>query len=387
MSESQRLISKYITRLSLPISTLYQIHLLQRQNDESAIIMLKDELGKVLYETENQSLRKILYDFYHNIPISSRLGEHHRAEKHILAVQVNCFDELSDKEPIQKAFSLFKTLHLEDALQYFKLAQEMGKSRNNPVPVDKFYRERWEANFVLGNCHKALKLAEKAKFMDMAFVSAISVGNFQLAKKFIPSLVNRITTNHQDKKNIIVTTYELIHLIIYVLFAVSTSAETQEISNRLFNSTFLELPQLKHLTELFCSCHYSSFLKLIPDLIQMLNYSIYSSPSSSEFISAIKQNVIALHLFPLASANLESIAQLFNISLKDIIDFTKKSIRERNLNGKLDLVKMIYCGSQRQNDNLQLADDIYEKTVGFHTKLEVSIWIDEYNKLPRTDLQ
>ena len=59
MSERQRLIAKYITRLSRAIAARYQLHLLQNETDESARCTLQDHLNQLSKESGNHRLIQI----------------------------------------------------------------------------------------------------------------------------------------------------------------------------------------------------------------------------------------------------------------------------------------------------------------------------------------
>lgn len=254
MSESQRLISRYVMRLYPAVATYYRLHFLRTEKDDSAIHMLKEALTTTYQETSNPILKELLEEIPKDPKYNKVKFGQHFAKKKKKTIPTDYDDEDDDAEiptsrsqapadDTQRANQLLHTLNLEDSLQIFekiRLSNKHSMSRAD----NKFYRERIEINLVLENYREALLIAQKAansssradnSYHIMAFVSAIASGEFFTAKKYFDPVITEIKTNPQDGQSV-ASIYELIHLVIFVSFATCSAKETLEISKAIFDS-------------------------------------------------------------------------------------------------------------------------------------------------------
>ncbi|KAK8889975.1 hypothetical protein M9Y10_034732 [Tritrichomonas musculus] len=376
MTDDQRLITKYISRLYPATEALYRIHFLRHEKDEPAIKMLLDNLNDSLRDIKNPVYEELIKEIPNNPNYNARrLGQHvHKKKKSKSSSALEESIPMSHNQisEDQKAMAQFNNLELEDFLETFnKMVSNKQASR------DKFYRERIESNLVLQKHREALLLAQKARFSDMAFVAAIAAGEFDTAKEYIPDIIINIMENQQDKK-VIATPYEMIHLVLFVLFATSTSKEAFNNASRLFETNF-DLPDLRQAFDSFCNNDFSDFMKCMPFLKKTFAYSIYTYPCLDRLVSAITQNIIILHLFPLAKTSIDVIHNQLGISNEEVLFYIRKSIREEKLNGKLNLVSMEYIGSIIIDDNPKEMRQIFEKTMLIRHNFEIDLWVHEFN--------
>lgn len=398
MSDSQRLISRYLMRLDPVTQTGYRLHFLRiEREDESAIHMLREALSKSVNDSQNPVLRELLEEIpkdpnYNKV----RFGQHvTKKKKKGILIDEDDDDDVNDTpiparnqppaEDIPQASKLLTNYELEDSL---KLFEKIRLDKQSNSRVEKFFRERIVINLLLENYREALLIAQKAiavndpkaNYPIMAFVAAIAAGEFYIAKEYLSSVISEIKINPQDGQSV-VSTYELIHLAIFILFATSSVKETNEITHSIFEATNFDIQELRYARDLFCENKYAEFVFNLHLLEKKFKTSKYTSPSKKLLTEAIMQNLLVHYLYPLAKASFQTLHDIFGLNNETITFYIKKSIREGKLNGKLDLVTNQYISSVDFGNNQRKMIKILNDTIEIRHDFEISQWIDEYNSV------
>lgn len=366
MSQQQQTISKFTTRLSIPTSAYYQLHILLHEKDEPSRDMLTIALERIIEQSGNESLRKAL----NNAKNGSGDISFGKSEKNKQNRTLNASD-------------LYQSLYLEDALKAFSKSIAEIRQRSGYVnPTAKMYWERTEINLILGNYAEALSLAQKGKISDMAFVAAISNGDFEIAKDYLEANIQNVISGQQSR-NTIVTKYELIHLIVFVLFATSSTTETKRLTDKMFAKTDFTVSELKGWINDFCQRDFTKFLKNLPAMKKIFNFSIYTCPVVEQLTNAIIQNTVLLYLYPLARAPINSLCADLSISTPNAVNFIQNSIRNGKLKGKLDLTTNTYNGTIIiNNDNDEMKQN-FNQLLLIRKNFDINLWIREYNATVR----
>lgn len=381
MTERQRLITKYTQRLYMATNARYQLHFLRNETDESAKSMILDTLNKMIKDTNNETLQAALSNVLKNSKADIKFGQHTKNKQKIPKDMQDGhrMGGSKDKDYKQTGSYQYLSLYLEDALKSFSKYIEECRSKTGTVSyADKMYKERTEINLVFGNYAEALSLSQKGNLPDMAFVAAIAKGDFETAKQYIEPNLQTVVRNIQEKQ-LIASTFEMIHLISFVLFATSTSTETQRITDQLYSSTNYELNELRAWRDAFCQRNFAAVLKNLSAMKKVFELSIYTSPVIQELSNAIIQNVIVLTLFPLARAQISTLCNDLGLSAPDIISFIQKSIRQRKLNGKLDLTSNTYNSNIIVDNEYYKTRDYFNQITDIRQKFQLNLWVKEYN--------
>lgn len=383
MSQRQILITRYVTHLSRATKTRYELHFLFNEKDSASRTMLIESLDSVASETNNETVRRAIGNAKQGSG-DITFGQHTKNKANKISKDIQDNHRMtvggeSSKDHKQAGINQYQSLYLEDALKSFSKSFDDIRQRNGHISTaDKMYGVRTEINLVLGNYAEALSLAQKGRLDDMAFIAAISNGDFDIAKQYIKANIFKIKKNAQER-NLIATTYEILYLIIFVLFATSTASETKELTDELFQSTTYVLEEIKPYLNSFCQRNYKSFLERLPELRKTFQFSIYTSPVVDKLTNAIIQNVVSLHLFPLARAPINLLCSEYNLSTQDAIAFIQDSIRKGKLNGKLDFVTNTYIGSLVLDEEHNGMKKYTNQMMQIRRDFQLNLWIKEYN--------
>lgn len=365
MTEEQQLINRYIRDLATPTSTAYMLHFLKITKDHASEVMLKDSLRTIQTQTKNEQLRQILNETHINQNSLRNFGRHDSKSEDIVAK--------APGDSSAKAKALFSQLKLEDALKLFT------KSVHESPEGGKFYRERAELYLLLNNYKKALSLANKGHCDDIFFAAGISEGNFSILSSRMEVFLRIITKNMLDFKNTVISRYEFEVLLVLFSFTLFSSHGLKMKTDLIFQNSTYNHENLKEMAELFSNRKFALFLKKLPDIEKVLEYSMYSSHSSIKFIDAIKENVVINEILPFSYVKLDKIQQDFSIPIEEIREFVIKAIRNKKLNGKLDLVNNVFIGAISNLLNNEI-DVYYNRTIVDLQELQLTVWKKQYNK-------
>ena len=174
------------------------------------------------------------------------------------------------------------------------------------------------------------------------------------------------------------TRYEFEILLILFCFTRLSSRGLKIKSTTIFENSSFSHNNLKEMVDLFVNRNFQQFLTKLPEIIEILNLSIYSSRSCSKFIEAIKENIIINEILPFSFTKLDDIQQKFDIPIEKIKIFIMRAIRSQRLNGKLDLVQNAFIGGISNMLDADI-DSFYNRALNDLYDLQFEIWKKRYN--------
>ena len=372
MSEKQRLITKYVTRLSLPATTNFYLHFLISEDDSSARHMLIDSLNQIAEETGNINVSKCA-KAAENGMMPFIFGVHQEKEKKKKDInKKNDKEEQNiEKDYLLKGTTLFQKLCLEDALTSFK----KGNFHNHYLN-DKVQRMRAEAHLILHNYGESFHLARKFHFRDILFASAISLCQFEFAHSMLEQILNNLS-QLQQQRDTVISFYDLIHLVMIVSFTTSTTIQASSVAKRLFAASDFETPIIENLANDFINREFSKFIGEIDQLLAILSYSVYTCDNATEIMQAIRANVITNYVRPLSTVSFTKISNDLSSNETEILAVLRDKIGTNKLNGKVDLVNNCYNGGSGNQQFLE-NQETYDSAIALHEKFQLNQWKKEY---------
>ena len=378
MTDRQRLITKFVSGLSDPVSLRYNLHFLYKEKDEPSRHMLMSRLA----EFDDPS-RKDIHSAINNAKngsgsilfgTSTLKGDLEKYEKSGFRKT----NDISDKKMnIEKALKARSNYCFKDAIKYYKLAK---------TPENKFFYERAYSYLIIGNYAEALSLATKGMLFVMQFVMAMGCGEFDIAKSLIRIMLDEISkspvrADEIKDQPVIITNFELAHLIMYCCFATETSKGTQSVFKSLKEKVIglLELTILSDISELFINRNFSVFLSKLDALKRFIKNSIYTKPSSKALISRIEQNVIANEIEPYGKISFATIGENLGIPVEKVSYNILKVVRSGS-NGKVDLVNNVYIGGAVNQEERNL-ENMLNRSILIRQNFQLNLWKAEYNEI------
>ena len=348
MSEQQRLITKLVARLTNGVAVKYGIHLLRKETDSGAIHMLKANL-------EEHGIKGMPVRFWARQTISS--GDVVVAHK---------------KDLLEEANSKMKELMYEEALEIF----DALRKRRGASYVDKFYRQRTEILLVMGRWNEAFEVAVKARLTEAAFVCAIAAGRFQDAENMLGQICGILRSGASEKESV-VSVFELVYLVMYVVFTCKSCVEVAGYVDTLRNVTNYDLEYLFEIASQFANRSFEAFWKGISSLDRLMSMSIYTEPSLSLLHNAILQNMVANAAAPFSKVTFESLANDMGINKQKVIDQLQLSVVSGRLHGKLDMLGNAFIGSDDALANEEMLG-IYTRACALTDRMELAQWRKAY---------
>lgn len=359
MTEQQQLINRYIKGLSLASSTVYMLHFLYETDDPESISMLKDSLNEARSRTKNSQIEKFI-----NEPNPLRnFGRHDSKTPQVKSNGSEC--------PIQ-AQALFSQLKFEDALKLYSISVHEYPDNG------KFYKERAELCLLLNNYKKAISLSKKGHCDDIFLAASAADGNLSMISSMFEIFLRNIT-NNSFVINSVISRYEFEIILVIFSFSYYSSRGLKRKTDVIFENSSFNHEKLKEMVDLFSNRQFSLFLEKLPEIEKILNFSMYSSHSSSKFIRAIQENVVINEVMPFSIVKLEDIQNNLEIPMEDIKEFLLKGIKNQQLNGKLNLVDNVFIGAISNLLNFEI-NSYYNRIIGDLQELQLSIWKKRYNK-------
>ncbi|KAK8841856.1 hypothetical protein M9Y10_026808 [Tritrichomonas musculus] len=366
MSEDQQLISRYTRDLSLSSSAFYMLHFLKITKDDPAIRMLKDSLTQIQKETKSEQLNVLLSKNEFSSNTIKALGRHDPN----FDPESKLFNKFTYENT---AKMLLSKLQLEDALKiYTKSVHEIPSN-------GKYYKERSEIYLLLNNYKKALSLSSKGLLDDIFLASAIADGNFSIIQNRFENFIRIIAKNLFNFKKSVMGRYEYEILLVMVSFARMSSTDLKIKTDIIFENSAYNHNNLKEMVNLFYNRQFPQFLEKIPEIEAILNLSLYSSPSCSKFIDAIKENILINEVSPFSLVYIDNVHTKLNIPILNIKRILIKAIQDKKLNGKLDLKKNVFIGGIADLQDIEL-EQLYNRSVNALQSLQLAMWIKQYNK-------
>jgi hypothetical protein len=326
MSFRQRLIVKYLAGLTPPISAKYHLHLFRHEEDESARHMLEQNLLKIADETRHPRITAITHDLAARRPTSISFGSRDkRRAKAVLKDQT-----LTSGDPGQEGAAYLSALLLEDALASFECAKRGSV-------VEKFYRQRSEIHLVLGNYPEVLSLAQKGRLTEVEFVAAVSAGHFDVASRCSYPVLHSLASVHADRQAVI-STFELVHLIVFVAFATGTSEATRELLATVTQSIGYDLDWLGDIGRAFVGREFGAFVGHLGEVYERLRTSVHTESVADRFLQAIRDNVVRNVVRPFARVPLTVVAAHVGTSVTEVGDSLRRMLRDGRALGKIDFL-------------------------------------------------
>jgi hypothetical protein len=365
MTFQQRLILKLTIGLSPATSTKYYLHLLRLEKDESAIRMLSDALAKTAEDLHYPALNTLFQDVRAHSRSSILYGasDSHRAK--------SLLKNHPAADPSQEGSLYFSALLLEDSLHAYERAKKYI-----PEPPRGFYAQRSELNFLFDNYPEALSLARKGRLRDYEFVGLIACARFHDAAAIAPDVAQLISVSQSDV-HLIVSVFELWHLILFVAFASNTSEETRAILQRVLQGTVYDIKWVVELAEAFVSRRFSDFVGGFSKLRTRFELSIYTAAVAGELLQAIQENLVRNVVRPLARASIADVAAELQMDVISVGNAMRKLIREGRISGTIDFVEGTLIALGADSEYRELVQ-VLEQARAIRQDLEISQWIQQY---------
>jgi tetratricopeptide (TPR) repeat protein len=321
MTERQRLISQFTTRLIQPIMTRYKIFFLRDEQDSSAREGLLEDLKQIRRQgVQNRDLDRIIRDASSGSrSFSTTIGNHVKSAKN---------PNLSASE---LALSQFSDLLLVDALKSFAQAKRA-------FPSSTYYRERAIIYVLQEKFDQALRISLKAKLIDLSLVSAVGAGEFQIAAPRCKAAYSILA----DRETVI-SAWEIFHMILFVAFATQTLEDARgayEDATKSRESYGLE--KVLEWGQHFFDRDFRVFISQFHVWRNWCRDSIYLRPVSTKLFDAIMANTIANALSPYSIVKLQEFSDELGIDLRRLTEIIRGLIREGKIAGGLDLVNGVY---------------------------------------------
>ena len=347
MSERQRFVTKITTKLSLPILTEYSLFLLLNERDSSTIFMLQNSIRQIINNTGNQSL-KAIFDKMNYPKFGSDIkklgfGKGRINNKEDSTEKSQKDEEKQNKKDIRNyATDLFQKLYFKDALILFNQIIKEDKAKG--LADIKIQRMRAESYLVLFSYQDAFKIAKKYDFIDILFVSAISLNNFEFSFGLLDEIIKYLNIQKVHNRESVVSNYELVCLGIFILLSVSNSITIKNISKKLFEASNYDIPILKEITRLFIKRDYLNFLSHFNDITMLVESSLYLNHLKDEVMKKISSNIVINYAMPFSRVSFNQFQNDLSLNQDTIIDALKDGIRANKLNGKIDFIDNYYYG-------------------------------------------
>lgn len=368
MSEKQRLITKYVAHLSIPVAAKYHLHFLRGETDTGAIHMLKDTLTQIAKETGNTAITDCMTRIGGNPRASINFGN-----KRIENGTAETEDSHVKVDYAGQALGKFRSLCLESALADFNAAKREQKSTSHP---ECFYHQRAEINLVQGRYAEALSLALKGNWKEMIFVAAIANKDFEIASDYLTNMIGSLRAGIFDKGSI-VSSFEIIHLIMFLCFATKSCEETEDFLANVRSATNYDMGSLYDIAELFTTRKLAQFLARMDDLAKMWGYSIYTCHVVDELKKAIIQNVVVNQVKAYSRVSLSVLDAELRFSAASLKMVLVKAIRDGKLSGRIDFKGNEFIGSDSDLENLK-NERILTRAVVIKEKFENTLWKKSY---------
>ena len=371
MSDRQRLITKYLNRLSRPVATAYYLFFLESERDEGALHMIYDALQHTAEQTHNSGLLKATQN----------------KRKRDWVSYVNGQLEVSSVDREQVPHMLLSSLLLEQALERFTKLKRREKRNYRKSATEKWpagvpqsilaYRQRAEINLVMGNYPEALELARKGNLKDIMFVAAICSKNLEVALELLPSMFRLVEIRPDQVSVSVVSAYETLHLIIFVSLAVHTCREVKQMLKQVNDASNYELNELVELASTFAERRFADFTRMLPTLEHLLNLSMYTSTVSDWLVHRTKLNIVRNVAVIYSRVTIGELSEMTVLPSEEVTELLYENILEQRLIGKLDLVDGCFIGTEDATQIAQM-QSMMNEAIALDEALHRASWRREY---------
>jgi hypothetical protein len=266
----------------------------------------------------------------------------------------------------QEGCVLLSFLLLEDSLRTFQQMKSQTPS-SNP-----FYAQRAEIHIIFENYREAISLARKGHLPDFEFVALVGAGQFEKAAGLSFDLLRIIPSSHSDRKSI-VSIFELLHLLLFVSFATSTSEQTKTLWEAVLRATTYELDWLTGLADCFVKREFTGFVNKLGELLERLEMSIHTAKISKEFLEAIRVNLVRNVVRPLAKVAFGVIASELLMTVEEVGDALRILVREGKVTGKMNFREKLLIRVGLDSEPREM-DDMLARVMAVRQGFEAARW-------------
>ena len=371
MSDRQRLITKYLNRLSRPVATAYYLFFLESETDAGALHMINDALMHTVEQTHNQGLTAAV----------------HNKKKINWVSYVNEQLEMLSVDREQVPHMLLSSLLLEQALERFTKLKRREKRNYRRSATEKWpsgvpqsilaYRQRAEINLVMENYQEAFELARKGNLKDILFVAAICSKNLEVALDLVPSMLRLVEIRPDQVSVTVVSAYETLHLIMVVSMAVQTCTEVQEMLKKVNGVSTYEINELVELASAFGERRFADFSRMLPTLEHLMNLSMYTSNISDWLVHRTKLNILRSVAAIYSRVTIGELSEMTALPGDEVTELLYENILEQRLTGKLDLVQGCFIGTEDSTQITQM-QSMMNEAIALDEALRRASWRQEY---------
>lgn len=373
MSERQRLITKYLSRLTKGITTRYSLHLLYGEKDQGASQMLVDSLTQIAKETGNEQIKRAMDSVMANRTSSPKFWAKVSTKKEGSSFDPDATRSRPKRNYFEEGVQFMGSLLLDNALKSFEHAIKESAEASF---ANKFYKQRAEINLIQGRFNEAFDLSVKGKLHEMSFVAAIGAGRFSEADGLVTHIMSLLRSGGFDK-DMVVSVFEVVHLVLFVGLACRTCEEVGVLIDQIRNATNYDLEQVLGISESFSKRDFARFWKDIPKLKSMWHLSIYTSPVSSQLKQAIVQNMVVNAARPFCRVSFGSLASELGMAKEAVMEELICAVRDGRLHGRVDALAGEFLGGNENREDDELVS-IFVRTQALEERLTFALWKKEY---------
>jgi hypothetical protein len=359
MSRRQQLVTRYVGDLCPCLAVRYRFHFLRTETDPSAQQMLSDELRN--YSRSNAGIGNCI-----STPTSL---------KWTISDDEN--QSHSTSSLLHQARTYFSSFHIDSALKLFE-----RDKRANPDQSSHFhYLERLQINLALGRWNKALSLALKIPNITGIFLSAIASADFDRAALQLPGICREFANlkSSHGTKELLVSPWELAHLIVYVVLARCSSHEIESQIQEVQNFSQYNFNELVQFAQLFASRSFQRFIAKLNELKKEFVLSYYIEEIAAVLEREIRMNVIVNVVNVYSKVSLGQVAEIVGLDQQKVANALARLIENGRVRGFVDRIEGKFYGNDQNVEDLETGDQ-FERTVLVRERLELLKWKLSYQK-------
>lgn len=331
--------------------------------------MLRDTVENIAKETENHLVSDCMQRIKNNPLASINFGRKLTKEETKGSDKTG---KMADKTTL--AHGKLKALRLEDALIAFDEAIKEQKNSSHP---EKFYRQRAEINLIQERYAEAYSLAVKGGLKEHAFLAAVSKGDFEDAAGYLPHIVGCLRSGAFEK-NSLVSSFEAIHLIIFICFATKSSEETEYFISQIEGATNYDMKSLYDIARLFTGHKASEFLGYLDGtLMNMWKLSIYTYGCRNSLKNAVVQNVVVNQATVYSRISIDVLAKEVSLPVTEVRKTLLKAISSGKLSGLIDYDDDDYIGCEREDEHRKM-EEMLTKAIIVKENFQHLMWKKGY---------
>lgn len=366
MTERQQRINKYTQNLELGISAKYNLMLLRKETEPASKSMIENELRRIIQETGNEELPKMVEDAKIN-----------KDAKIIIGSQIKKEEKESSKREFGAGLeekTSYDTKFVKDisSLQYASALKHYEKLKKSSERYQKYYTQRMRAYFILEDYNMAYHLACKDGNLIYRFIMAVASGHIDEAG-LIAQKLDIETQFLRHEQSSVISYFGIIQLIMIVSLATSPATSVIDMYRKIINVyPDYVLPNIAQIVTSFDSHDYKDAIQNVMKIKDCLLDSIYAAPVADLLVDRILRMSIINFIFPCSRINISTLANDINLPLEQVLPHVKNAIRSGILIGKIDLETNEYY---RYDSNYNQVVNIYDRLLVVDRKMDNSLWL------------